>query len=140
MSIIKLWLEQSLHLLRLILEGADAQFDVGEGGVQVFILDYKLLALLHVLTLEEVLEVALQAFQNALQSSLDVLCLGEIGALYTFVDLEDVHYELAVCGIDGLGEGDSSELHKVDGALEVVEESGLGFVYVGGVFGHLLVQ
>jgi hypothetical protein len=127
----------SLRQLRLLLQRTDAQLHVGQRSVQVLVLHHELLALLHVVALEKVLEVALQPAQDSVQSALDVLGLGELRALDALVDFEDIEDELAVGSVDGLGQRHSPELHEVDGSLEVVEQGGLGLVDVGGVLGHL---
>ena len=85
-----------LVLIPLFLQVTHFTLHVVECTVKVFVLDHKLLALVHVLAPEKVLEVLLQLLQHCFDAFFDGFRLGQSRLLDLFVQLEDFHHEPCV--------------------------------------------
>lgn len=131
--------EESLrgrHALQL----SNLLLSISQRRMQVLILNHKLLTLFHVLTLEKILQITLQSLQHSLQPPTNLLSLGQISPLDNLVYLKDLHHKLRILHIDLLRKRHPPQLHQIDRPLQIVEQGSLGLVYIGRIFGHLLVE
>lgn len=110
--------------------GGGLEFGVGEGAVQILILDDELPALLHVLGGEEVDQFLLQVGQDVLDAFLDGEGVLRRGGLDFLLDLEDIQHELAVPHLHVLLYVHPPQGHQVDRPLQVVQQRRLRLVDV----------
>jgi hypothetical protein len=106
------------------------EFGVGKGAVQILVLDDELPAFLHVFSGEEVHQFLLQIGEDVLNAFLDGEGVLGSGGLDFFLDLEDIHHELAVLHLHVLLYVYSAQSHQIDCTLQVVQQSRLGLVDV----------
>lgn len=102
------------------LNGMKFATNVLVGSVQIFVLENKLFAFLHVLGFEKLVELGLETFHDVFDSFLYLFASIWTALLNFFLEHEHFHHKFAVVDLCGLLDFDAPEFHHVDGSFEVV--------------------
>ena len=108
--------------------------------MKIFVLEEELLALFHVLWLEEVIELFLQMLHYPLESFLDLFARFLICIFDFFLEIEHFHHELTILNFRWVLNINSPDLHHIDSPPQVIQQSGLRLINIGRVLFHIVFE